>query len=257
MQQQMQARMGCTMLRGTGKKGVIRPDSDGWYAVSVGAYGAHNSAGFYYDLPSAAEFFKQGSTLMRKLTKGVLKGEYQHPKRTADMSDQAFIARIRDIDGDRVSHHIKDVWLGDPIRDEEGRTVTPVYAKVKPAGPYGRYLKEALEDPDQNLYFSVRSLTADDMMRQIKYTRDIVTWDFVMEGGIYVASKYHAPSLEDFTDDSVEVTPTLLWGMEEQQKRRRSLGLESDDVDYGAIASSLGWNKESPVQPVRPAYLDW
>ncbi len=126
--------------------------------------------------------------------------------------------------------------------------------EVRPSGPYGQVLKDALDNPHENVYFSVRSLTVDDMMRGVKYTRDIVTWDFVNEGGIYNANKYYSPALESFSE--VEVTPTLLWGLAEEQRQQRASGMESTGVDYESLADDLGWGK-TVARPSTPSYLEW
>lgn len=254
MQPQRNVSMGCTMLMGTQKKGILTHDDDGYYTVVLGAYGAHNSAGMFYDLASAVPFFKQGSPLMRMLEKGVLRGEYKHPEKQPGQSDQAFIGRIRQIDSDRVAFHIRNLRLENGQKDEKGRPVTVVIGEVRPSGPYGQVLKDALDNPHENVYFSVRSLTVDDLMRGVKYTRDIVTWDFVNEGGIYNANKYYSPALESFNE--VSVTPTMLWGLAEEQKQQQASGMESAGVDYEALAQDLGWSK-TPTRVQKPAYMEW
>lgn len=254
---QTQARsvsIGCTMLLGTDKKGILKPDADGYYTVVLGAYGAYNSANMFYDLASARAFFQPGSVLLRMIEKGVLRGEYKHPEQAPGMSDQHYIHRIRQIDADRVSHHIRNIRLVDGQRDEKGRPITTVVGEVRPSGPYGQVLKDALDNPHENVYFSVRSLTADDLMRGVKYTREIVTWDYVNEGGIYKANKYASPALESFNE--IKVTPTMLWSLAEEQKVQRARGMESAGTDYEALAQELGWGKTT-VKVTTPVYSNW
>lgn len=244
---------GCTMLLGTQKKGVLKPDADGYYTLVLGAYGAHNSVGMFYDLASARPFFQPGSPLLRMIEKGVLRGEYKHPERTPGMSDQAYIARIRQIDSDRVCCHIRNIRLEAGQVDDQGRPIMVVIGEVRPSGPYGQVLKDALDNPHENVYFSVRSLTMDDMMRGIKYTKDIITWDFVNEGGIYNANKYHSPALETFSE--VTVTPAILQTLASQEKKNASLGLESAGTDYESLIKALGWDR--PTGKKKPVYTQW
>ena len=70
--------------------------------------------------------------------------------------------------------------------------------KVKPSGPMGPSLKEQLENPSENVAFSVRSLTRDKRIagQLFKHMTTLVTWDYVNEPGISVATKYDNPSLE-------------------------------------------------------------
>lgn len=89
------------------------------------------------------------------------------------MTEAEYIRRIRQVDSDRASHRIRKVWLEVGHKDEKCRPITLVMGEVKPDTEceHGRQLKEALDNPHENMYFSVRSLTMDDMMRGIEYTR--------------------------------------------------------------------------------------
>lgn len=253
--------IGCTMLLGTDKKGVLKPDADGYYTVVLGAYGAYNSVNMFYDLASAQRFFQPGSPLMRMIEKGVLRGEYKHPERKVKdanghertLTDQEYLARIRSVDSDRVSHHIRRVYLVDGCKDEKGRPITQVVGEIRPSGPYGQVVKDALDNPHENVYFSVRSLTMDDVLRGIKYTQQIVTWDYVNEGGIYNANKYNSPALESFGE--VQITPADLWMLAEEEKRLRASGMESSGVDYDSLIKDLGWGRQKVVK--QPTYMNW
>jgi hypothetical protein len=249
-------RVGSTMLAGTQKQGVLQPDAQGYYPCPVGAYNAYNSGGFLYDSKSGLAMFQPGSQLMRQVKKGALYGEYKHPVQTPGMSDQAYMARVRRIDPDRWSHHIRDYELV-PSQDEHGRPITLVIAWVKPFGPYGKYVEESLKNPAMNTYFSVRSITVDDMLERIKYTREVVTHDFVGEGGIYTACKHNAPSLEDF-ENSMEVTPEILHSLAREQKMRRGLGLEDNGADYDKLIKELNWQRAAKTSTKRrPGFMSW
>lgn len=249
-------RIGSTMLAGTQKQGILKPDAQGYYPCPVGAYNAYNSGGYLYDEKSGIAMFAPNSQLMRQVKKGVLYGEFKHPERAQGISDQAYMSRIRQVNPDRWSHHIRDYELV-PSKDEHGRPITLVIAWVRPFGPYGKFVEESLKNPAQATYFSVRSITVDDMMSQIKYTREVVTHDFVGEGGIYVANKYQAPSLEDF-ENTLEVTPEILHGLAREQKRNRGLGLEDNSADYEGLIKELGWNRiKREAKAHRPRFMGW
>lgn len=260
MQQNNVARMGCTMLRGTNKKGKITPDAAGYYTVVLGAYNAYNTMGMFYDLQSAVPFFQEGSPLMRMLGKGVLRGEYKHPEPDNSIADanhreKVYIDRICKIDSDRVAFHIRNLKLEDGHKDEQGRPIVLVIGEVRPSGPFKDILKDALENEHENVYFSVRSMTMDDMIRGVKYTRKIVTWDFVNEGGIYSANKYNAPGLESFGD--IDITPSVLWELADEQSHQRAMGMESSETDYNQLASDLGWAKTTAPSGKKPLYCNW
>lgn len=253
---QKSVRIGSTMLAGTNKQGILKPDSQGYYPCPVGAYNAYNSAGYLYDSASGLSMFQSGSQLMRQAEKGCLYGEYKHPEKLPGMSDQQYLARIRKIDPDRYSHHIREYELV-PSRDEHGRPITLVIAWLKPFGPFGKYVDESLNNPAMNTYFSVRSITIDDMMNRIKHTREVITHDFVGEGGIFVAQKHRAPSLEDFKESSIEITPALVHQLAREQEAQTNLGLEHSGTDWNGLIAELGWEKTRGAAARRPDFMGW
>lgn len=253
--QRQVVRFGSDMLAQTGKQGIVTPDAHGYYAIVLGAYGAYNSADMFYDLASAKAQFEANTTLMRRLQKGVLFGEYAHPDASQYRSQADFIQRVRHIVEDRVAFHIRALRLEAGHQDQQGRPITVVIGEIKPAGPFGKYVQEALDNPHANAYFSVRSLTMDDVMRRVKYTREIITWDYVVEGGIYNANKYCSPALES-ANASVEVTQNALWSLVERERKAKLLGLENQVEDYLQMVKTLGWERQHQRNNP-PAYSQW
>ncbi len=252
-----------------GKKGIVKPDASGYYTVHLGAYGAHNSAGMFYDLESAARFFLPDSPLMRRLNKECLYGEMEHPCPAPGESMTSFLAgRARKIDSERWGFHIRKVWLEDGHRDEQGRRYVAVLGEIKPVGRGIGTIDVALESPDMNCYFSVRSITGDDLLRGIKYTKDIITWDFVTEGGIATAHKFNSPGMEDYQEgnkegniilvNSQEITQETFWQVAQLQKERRVLGFESmNDSVIQEIAKDMNWDVVKATEFKNRKYLNW
>lgn len=252
--------VGCAMLAGTDKRGVLPAGPDGYYTLVLGSYGAENSAGMFYDEASGVAMFEPNSSLMRRLKKGVLFMEFKHPDPFQDllingrevrkpMTDAEYMMRIRSIDDNRVCGHIRKLTIV-PGTDEKGRQVKMVVAEVIPYGPFAAVFKASLDNPSINTYCSVRSITQDDQYRGIKYTREIATWDFVGEGGIFTASKFNSPALEDFSEaDRIlipqrTITPDVLWQIEDDNNRRSRIGLESSaNADVSELIQSLGWER--------------
>ena len=252
-----QVTVGCDLLAGSGKRGILTPDADGYYTVVLGAYGTQNSAGMFYDLPSGVAMFREDTVLMRRLKKGVLFMEFKHPEpflpNGNPMSESQYLGRIRKIDDDRTCAHIKELTLVDG-KDESGRSVKYVLGSVKPYGPYKTVYQDSLDNPNINTYNSVRSITNDDVMRGIKYTCEIVTWDFVGEGGILGANKYNSPALESFAGTSVVITPTTLWEIDDLYQKQKKMGLESaSSLDVTDLMENLGWKRTKLKK--KPAYL--
>lgn len=194
---------GCTALMGTNKAGIIKPDEFGYRSMVLGAFNAFNSAEQYYPVEPALELFRPDSALMRRIKSGSLHGELGHPRKLPGMSDRDFLMRIADIVEQNICVHIADVTLiPRGMIDESGRPVTGVIGKIKGAGPHGQSLEDELNNPKQNVCFSIRSITNDryERGRYTKYLRAIYTWDKVNEPGISIAKKWHAPGLEQLQE---------------------------------------------------------
>ena len=198
----------CTALIGTNKAGDLKCDEDGYYTVVLGALDFYNSVGAYYpNGESAKELFKASSSFMRRIASGALRGEYGHPRMGAGMAPRDFMARCNDILETNVSHHIRKVWVDyTSVKGPDGRPCIAIMGEVKPSGPMGDALKASLDNPSENVCFSIRSFTRDQMTNGVihKHLLQIVTWDYVNEPGISVATKWKAPTLESF--DEMEVT---------------------------------------------------
>lgn len=239
-----QLRLENIALRGlVGKEGVLKPDENGYYIVPLGAYGTLNSGGWHYDLNSVLPFFEKGSSLRRRIEKGVLYGEIDHPSPkdyylpNGSINMPAYINRARSVSPKEWAFHIAEVWLEHNQRTRDGKTVSVVYGRIRPQGPYANIVREALDNPESNAHFSVRSITKDDNHQRIKYTSEIVTWDFVQEGGIACANKYESPSLESF--DEVPFTSDVVWSLQREEKRLASLGMESAGLSLEDFAKAV------------------
>ncbi len=238
----------CTALLGTNKAGKLTPDEQGYYTLVLGALDFFNSAGAFYPLAPAKHLFESSSGLMRRIAAGNCKGECGHPKQQPGQSIRDYMARLMRIEETLVCCHFKEVWL-ETITDKNGKATMGVIGKVRPTGPMGPALKEALENPHENVCFSVRSFTNDTMANGVvqKNIKTIVTWDWVTEPGISVATKYNSPALESFNE--TVFTPEHLGAVEAAQEEL-GVGVESgSNVAVGDVMSDLGWSKPQAVLP--------
>lgn len=234
------ATFSCTALLGTNKAGSLKPDENGYYTLILGALDTYNSAGDFYPFKSAKEIFQESSSLMRRIKNGACRAEYGHPKKLPGMSDRDFLQRILSIHEDKVCAHIKEVTLDHSgIKDNNGRAVIAIIGKIKPAGPYGQILKEQLENKDENVCFSIRSLTKDVWEGGVnkKNLMQVVCWDYVNEPGISVANKYQSPALESANDDIVTFTTKHFEDIRDMQKK--SVGMESNTIDCNEVIQQL------------------
>ena len=238
----------CTALMGTNKKGSLKCDADGYYNVVLGALDYYNSSGAFYAYEPAKKLFDQSSTLQRRITKGVLRGECGHPKFQPGQSKKDFMMRVLSIEEQSVSHHISEVTIDETtVKDKAGRPVVTIMGRIKPCGPMGDGLAASLENDKENVCFSIRSLT-DDIMdargRHVKNLVEVITWDYVNECGIDIANKYDNPALEEFQSVGFTREHLVL-----AQNMAASIhgGMESTAAsNIAAAMAAFGWVGDAP-----------
>jgi len=195
-------------------KPTIVKDESGYYKVYLGAFNTYNHAGIYYRCPLSFLDFLQSdkSILGRRLRNGILRAEYKHPDYSVfnnlDPRTKALKIKQRtiEINLDRVCAHIKTVNFHVLDKKENGWDLPIIIVEgwVKPAGPFKKELQEALENPNENTTFSVRSLVRERVVGStlVRDLVDISTWDYVFEPGIKIASQWNAAGIEHRTSDS-------------------------------------------------------
>jgi len=187
----------------------IVKDENGYYKVRLGAFNTYNHSGIFYHCDNKVlEFLKSDkSVLGRRLRNGMLRSEYQHPDYKG-MSLEEQLKRALTIDMDRVCGHIKEVIFNITDMTEKGWENLPIIiidGWVKPTGPYGKNLQEALDNPDENVAFSYRGPVKQKRVGStiVRYVADVSTWDYVFEPGVKIATQWNAAGLEHRTEDDV------------------------------------------------------
>lgn len=235
---------GCTALMGTNKAGVLKPNSKGYFPVVLGAFNAFNSIEQFYPVEPALELFAPDSALMRRIKNGALRGELGHPRKLPGMTDRDFLIRLADIVEQNVCVHIASIQLvPHGMRDEQGRPITGVIGEIKPAGPHAASLQASLDNPQENVCFSIRSITNDrfERGRYNKYLRAVYTWDNVNEPGMNIAKKWHSPALESLQEAVVDEAGMRSMAREAERSRSVRTGLESaGDATLRRVMHDLG-----------------
>lgn len=216
-----------TTAKPTGENKQLEQDADGYYLVILGGLNIFNENGAFYLEEGVKDLIKKESTVFyRRLSRGYLKGEVNHPEWKAGMSKNDYFVRCNKIDKDRVSHHIKEIILEPTdIKSGYGNTkIVLIKGWVKPSGPRGDELKRDLDDPNINVPFSIRSFTMDDLNSRpvTKIIQQIVTFDWVDEPGINRANKFS----------------TLSGGSEQPKVSNESMELVLDSLDIEKLISS-------------------
>ncbi len=235
---------GCTALMGTNKVGNLKKDEKGYYEVLLGALDVYNSGQAWYPATQKARtLFEDSGLLQRRIKDGALRGEYGHPKRQTGQSMQDYLLRCMTIEETLQAFHIKSVRLDDSlIKGPDGRKVVAIIAKILPSGPYGPALERQLNNPDENVCFSIRALTDDKYVRGElqKELKQIVTWDYVNEPGLWPAKKWHSPTLECFAGDTLMVTTDIISSLATAQSRGM-VSMESLALSLEDLMESLGF----------------
>lgn len=264
----------CTALVGTNKVGNLKRDADGYYEVVLGALDVFNHSGQFWPASSSVkEIFQKSSAFMRRISRAALRCEYGHPKKEGNMTMPEYAHRLTQIWEHMVCCHIKEVWLETSrVKDKDGRVVIAIMGKIRPSStPWGLALEKQLQNPHENVCFSIRAVTSDTMQfgRYDKTIKEIITWDYVNEPGIAVANKYSVPSLESLDGSSpdsgclevleeVEVPVAMLRSFVES-RRNTGMGISMESSE-GVSLEGLIERIDQPVKAktgVRPGSTSW
>lgn len=239
------------------KQGKITPDADGYYELVVGGLNTHNNTGaWYYTVEGCRELFGPGSLLHRRIANGCLRAEVNHPKQKPGESEEAFIGRMLDIDRDNVCAHFKEIWLDEnygknnPVYNNPG--LIAIMAKVKPSEPKGNMLKESLENPNENVCFSIRALADEGYQRgkRIRILKEIIAIDLVNEAGVLIATKWDSPATEAIDNSaSMRVTQEMLKRISESSK----VGVATES----SVEAATYLQQKHFVSTQKPIYNKW
>lgn len=251
-----------TKLTMLGKTGKATPDEDGYYEICVGALNAFNNTGsWYYTADGVIELFGPGTIFHRRITNGALRGEVEHPAMKDGESMESFCQRLGNIDPKNTCAHFKAVWLDKDFGKKNPQYNNPdmigIFAKVKPIPPHGHILQSALDNPNENVCFSIRALATQKLVRGklVRTITEVLTFDLVNEGGITVASKWDTPATET-AETSLDaniispVTQRILQNIAEKSKNANVFSLES-----GAVAEYI--LKKYFASTDKPIYHKW
>lgn len=185
------------MLPGPGKQGVLKKLDNGYYEILIGAFAAHGNGGWFYDLASAERYINSNPEFLFMLNNRRLRSEWGHPVREPGMSDADWLIRVNTVLEANWSSHIRAIRLSyNTVKDAKGRFVVAIIAEVSPTGPHRDSMLRILENPDEDLNYSIRSFAKRDFRNLVKHITKIITWDTVGDPGIGEISKYATPSME-------------------------------------------------------------
>lgn len=243
----------CTSLDRSLKKGILKPDANGYYEQPIGALNVFNSAGQWYDYNGAKSLFESSSQLMRRLKRGALRSEIGHPVPQPGQSEDDYLMRILTIDERNVCAHIAEITLDfNNYKGDDGKPIIAIIGKVTPSGPHAAMLQRMYDNPKENVCFSIRAFTADhyERTKYVRILKNVITFDYVNEPGISVAEKFKSTALEHNVDRIV-TKDKLLRAMSNPNVgiAKESLLMTPDE-----LFASLGWSLDDKS---KPKYLGW
>ena len=248
-------RFACTSLVGTNKVGELKKNEKGYYPMVVGGLNVYNSAGQFYVYEEAKELFQSSSQLMRRVSRGALRGEYGHPKPQPGMTGEQFANRVMSIYEENTCCHHRTLTLDfDNVKDANGKPIIAIISEVCPSGPLGHVLEKSLNNPSENVCFSIRAFTDDFRERGIykRVLKTVVTFDLVNEPGIAQAEKFKSPALESNNTDGTMVTRgELERGIKEAKVG--GMATESCLLTADELFRSMNWDRSN----VKPHYMKW
>jgi hypothetical protein len=248
-----------TKLKASGKTGTLKPDENGYYTVVLGGLNMMNSSGEYYDADGARQLFDSSGVFQRRITDGNLKGELGHPKVPPGVKISDYMNRLMRVEETNVSHHISEVWLDENFGKNNPNTNNPklvaILGKIKPSGPMGKYLKESLDNPGENVCFSIRAITRDYMLRGVNHRvlESILTWDTVVEPGLAGSNKFNSPACESFSLESSDNIVLSKLTLESIINDRSGITMESSK-EFAREAIKVF---NIPVKNKPPRFSEW
>lgn len=239
----------CTALRNTGKTGILKPDSQGYYRVPLGQLNAFNTSGEFYTYEGSKDLFMKSGALQRRIESGCLKGEEGHPTQALGESDEAFARRCCKIEDKHVSHHIASVEIDfNSVKDANGKPVIAIMGEVKPCGVFGDALQKSFDNPREDVCFSIRAFSSRRVLAGVVHwtLKEIITWDRVIEPGISTARKYYAPTLEamQFKNFDKGTIQRAFPCKHKTSNAHQFSTMESADNNGQSLLRSMGWDND-------------
>lgn len=248
-------RFSCTALP-LGRKGIINKNDDGSYQMVVGGLNAYNASGLYYLYDAARQFFEDSSIFKRRVAKGVCKGELGHPKLIPGMTEAQYFNRVASIEETNVCCIHREITLDfDNFRDEAGRPFIAIVSNLTPSGPHGPALARSLENPGENVCFSIRTFAHDlrniAMGRTDRHIDEVITFDQVTEPGIGSATLFNSPAMESF--EHTFTRDSLVKAVREAEASGVAMESNSPAIIGTRLLDLLGYE----FKPQQPLWTSW
>jgi hypothetical protein len=223
----------CVALDGITDPSRVKRDGD-YYWVCLGALNIFNSEGHFYEYEASLPAFDDSTKFKRKMFGGNLYGEDNHPVWEGWMTEEQFLLRNEDIDTDRIACHIREMEFVPTNQTCNGLPVWEIWGWVKPDKMRGEYLKAALDNPHQNVCFSIRCWVREKWVSGKKFLMidEVITFDWVIEPGVSKANKFYAEAGYEISNDRFMARESVSIGLT-SNLAERVLECETKEVTSG------------------------
>lgn len=242
----------CTISRGFNNTGTLKRLDNGYIDVVLSALEFPNSVRAVYDADAAERLISANSNLQRRCVDSLLKGELGHPQESDSKNFDDFMRRVHIVDPKNVAIHIRKVWMDRNYRLPNGQTIIAIRGEVCPSGPHAGHIDRSLQNPHENVCFSLRGMATDRFRggQKRKYLDNLVTWDVVTEPGLRVATKFHSVACESY---EVPVNLALL----EMALQPANGSIATESAAYGAIEAIQRIRQQALVRSGSSAAQHW
>lgn len=208
---------GNIILANNGKKGILKPDANGYYLLNAGGFNIPNRTGITYTANQyIQECMGRDSDLNRRVSRGEVYAEAGHPpmyfleningqivrKKITDLFQ--WILRLKTIDMDRACGHIAEIIFNTDNWSKSRGGPIHNYIRIKPylSTVFGKMFEENLLTPEMNTSMSIRTVTTPqqfgDRSRNVEY---FTNYDWVVEPGMDMANKHMTAGCEAFAPE--------------------------------------------------------
>ena len=183
----------CTISRGFNGAGTFKRLDNGYALFVLSALEYPNSTAAVYDEGAATRLIMGNTRLQRQCGDGELKGELGHPKEYDSPNFNAFMQRIHTVDERNVAVQYRRVYIDRNYKLPDGKTIIAVMGEVCPSGPHAEHIDRSMNNPHENVCFSLRGMATDRFVggKKRKYLDNLITWDVVGEPGLRPSTKFH------------------------------------------------------------------
>lgn len=200
------------------KVGNLQKDDKGYYLVNLGGFNIFNRKNEFYRVTDMNKILNnKDSVFYKRLHEGYLIGEAEHPSMQPGMSNIDFYYRNLRLDLTNSAFHVRpDIEtrpLNIPVKVPGAGQPVRVMGWIKPSGKHGAALQSMLDNPEQNVAFSIRCITANPKNIGgfiVKDVIEIITWDWVDIPGIFEANKWSTIAKESYGDLEINLEELII-----------------------------------------------